>query len=60
MVADDYLRKDIEENKKNYVSLPLSELRKMYTTPAQVKFLEEQVIASAVLTRFCRSCTNSE
>ena len=40
------LRKDTQTNKENWISLPLSDLRKMYTTEAQQKFLEEQVVAS--------------
>lgn len=39
-------RKDSVTNKENWISLPLSDLRKIYTTETQKKFLEEQVVAS--------------
>ena len=38
-------RLEEEENKRNYYSAPLSELRKEYTSEAQKKFLEEQIVA---------------
>ena len=45
------LRLDTTSNKSKYISKPLSELRRMFTSPAEVKFLAEQVVASWALIR---------
>ena len=39
------LRKDTVTNKENWASLPLCELRKLYATEVEKKFLDEQVVA---------------
>ena len=39
------LRKDTITNKENWISLPLAELRKQFTTDTEKKFLEEQIVA---------------
>ena len=39
------VRKDTVTNKENWVSLPLCELRKLYATEVEKKFLDEQVVA---------------
>ena len=49
VLAGHIFRSDSTTNKQNYISKPLSELRKMFTTPEQVKFLNEQVVASTGL-----------
>ena len=54
-----YPRLAEKESSQEYVELPLEQLKKMFTTPAEIKFLEEQVVASCRLKLSVGACFDS-